>query len=195
MYHTYMTKNMSQPVLFKSILANEQEVMSRIDQMADTLIDTYRGQNPLFVCLLRGGAPFAAMLMFAIAKRDPYFQPELDYMTIRTYADERTAKQPVIVTDLSPSTSVNGRPVVILDDTLDTGVTAAFTASHLKEQGATSTALAVLVQKACERPAYPSAEYYGFEGPSDWLTGMGLDDTRIAKEANRWLDCIAIAND
>ena len=35
---------------------------------------------------------------------------------------------------------------------------------------------------------------FGFEAPDVWLTGMGMDNTRIAPEANRWAGWIAIAH-
>lgn len=180
--------------LYTSVLFQNEKVLKRIESLAANIIKEYKDQNPLFVCLLRGGAPFAALLMFSITRLDPYFHPELDYMTIRTYGDKRRAKPPELIMNLSPHTKPKSRPVLILDDVLDTGETAEFTAKHLLEQGAAKVDLWVLVQKQKERPVFGGSIVYGFEAPSGWLTGMGLDDTRIAPEANRWADYIALAN-
>jgi hypoxanthine phosphoribosyltransferase len=184
------------PKLYKSLLASSEQVQARIEELAGEVILRYKGQDPLFVCLLRGGAPFAAQMMFAITRQDPYFYPELDYMTIRTYGDERTSKPAELIMDLSPGTSAAARKVILLDDVLDKGITAEFARGVLtKTHKATEVDLVVLLQKNHKRDHFGDATLYGFESPPDWLTGMGLDDTRIALEANRWAGFVAIAND
>jgi hypoxanthine phosphoribosyltransferase len=181
------------PDLYDRLLHSAADVDRRIDEMADELIERYRDDKPLFVCLLRGGAPFATRLMFAIARRDPSFHPELDYMTVRTYATERSASHPELVMGLAPGTDIHGRTVVMLDDVLDQGHTAKFTSGYLTLLGAAKVELVVLVQKDVEREAYPQAAVFGFTAPDEWLTGMGMDDTRLGREANRWMVDLGVA--
>lgn len=181
--------------LYQQIIASDQQVWQRINEMAKELIGQYENKNPLFVCLLRGGAPFATKLMFAITHQNPTFHPEMDYVTIKTYGDQRTDRPPELLADILPSTSAKGRPVILLDDVLDKGVTAAFATKHfLENHAASSVELVVLAEKDRERTAYGSAALSGFTVPDDWLTGMGLDDASLGKEANRWAGYIAIAN-
>ena len=175
-------------------LASSHEVEQKISDIAREIIAAYPNDKPLFVCLLRGGAPFATKLMFAITKLDPDFHPELDYMVVSAYGNERHARAPKIVTDVSPKTVVTGREVILLDDVLDTGTTAQFTHAHLMKKGANSVRLAVLIQKDIERTLYPTADFYGFTSGPEWLAGMGLDDHATANEAFRWLDEIRILN-
>lgn len=175
-------------------LASSQEIERKISDIAREIIETYPNEKPLFVCLLRGGAPFATKLMFEITKQAPEFYPELDYMVISAYGSERHARKPKIVTDLSPKTLLEGRDVVLLDDVLDTGTTARFAHNHLMQKGANSVRLAVLIQKDIERTLYPIADFYGFTSGPEWLAGMGLDDHATSNEAYRWLDEIIILN-
>jgi hypoxanthine phosphoribosyltransferase len=184
----------SAPALYATVLHSAEEVDRRIDEMAEELVERYRDTNPLFVCLLRGGAPFATRLMFAVARLDPHFHPELDYVTVRTYASERSASHPELVMGLAPGTDIHGRTVVMLDDVLDRGHTAGFTAGYLRLLGAASVDLVVLMQKSFAREHFPTATIHGFEAPDEWLTGMGMDDARLARDANRWLGDLAIAN-
>lgn len=180
----------------KHLHATNEQVAQRIDELAGEIIERYRDESPLFVCLLRGGAPFATQLMFAIAARDPHFHPELDYMTIKTYGNQRFDKEPELIADILPNTEVAGRRVIILDDVLDKGVTADFVHRYMTEKhGASAVDLVVLVQKDRERALYPEATLYGFTGPDEWLTGMGMDDARVAKEANRWAGFVAVAHE
>lgn len=179
---------------YEKIIASDEQVWQRINEMAEEIIVRYKNTNPLFICLLRGGAPFATKLMFAITQQDPNFHPEMDYATIKTYGDERTDKASELLADILPSTTAQGRPVILLDDVLDKGLTAEFATAHfIENHGAASVELIVLAEKDRER-AYGSAALKGFDVPDDWLTGMGLDDANLAKEANRWAGYLAIAN-
>jgi len=181
---------------YKELLISNADIAKRIDEMAAEIIKRYKGKNPLFVCLLRGGAPFATRLMFAISRLDPNFQPELDYMTVKTYGDEREGRPSKLIMDVAPITDVSGRHIILLDDVLDKGFTASFAHEHfINTHDAVGVDLVVLVQKKRERTIYQNASLYGFEGPDVWLTGMGMDDARIGKEANRWLDFIGTAKD
>lgn len=175
------------------IFADAQDIDCRIDEMAATVIERYKDKDPLFVCLMRGGAPFASKLMFSLTRQDPSFHPEMDFMTIATYGQELVGKQPRIVMDLAPTTKTQGRPVIILDDVLDKGYTARFTKAHLELRGASSVDLIVLVQKDTERTQYGDATLYGFEAPDEWLVGMGMDDPRVRRDAHRWAGHLAIA--
>lgn len=174
----------------RTIFATEDQVTKRINELAGEIIRDHSGRNPLFVALLRGAAPFASQLMFAIAKQAPDFQPELDYMMVSTYGSERHASEPHIVTDLSPDTTTTGRTVIIIDDVLDKGITAHFVAAHLRSRGASNVQLAVLADKKTEKVHEITADYCGFTVEDVWLTGMGMDDAASGKEHCRWLGSI-----
>lgn len=178
----------------KVLLASPDEVLAAINRVADEIIRDYSNESPLFVSLLRGAAPFSSQLLFAISRLEPNRHPELDYMTVSTYGDERTAGQPRIVTDLAPETVVKGRPVIILDDVLDKGITADFVAKHLLTKGAASVKLAVLVDKKTDRTHPIAADYACLQTDDVWLAGMGMDDAATATEAYRWSDYIIEIN-
>lgn len=154
--------------------------------MASEVIERYRFKNPLFVCLLRGGAPFASQLLFNITTQSPAFHPEMDYMTVKTYSNRRASKPPELVMDLAPDTDTKGRTVIVLDDVLDEGGTADFVSNYLLKRGAASVDMVVLVQKQKARGKYIEASLFGFEAPDEWVIGMGMDDHRVQKEAYRW---------
>ena len=173
------------------ILYTSQEIDDKVDKMAGEIIAAYP-KTPVFVALLRGAAPFASKLMFAIAKQNPAYHPELDYMTVKTYGGAKTAGAPQIITDISPSTAIAGRDVVIIDDVLDTGVTAKFVREHLLALGAQSAAIAVLVDKLDVRTNGFKPDFYALTAGPEWLIGMGLDDMHTAVEAYRWSESIGV---
>ncbi len=178
----------------KTIFATSEQVDARIDELATEIINDYSDTQPLFIALLRGAAPFASKLMFAIAREKPDFHPELDYMMVSTYGSGHEAGEPHIVTDLAPNTSVGSRPVIILDDVLDKGITAHFVANHLRTRGASNIKLAVLANKKTKRLCDVTADYSGFTVDDAWLIGMGMDDSDSGKEHSRWLGSIEALN-
>lgn len=174
----------------RTTYATKAQVDTRINELASDIISDLSGKSPLFVALLRGAAPFATKLMFAIAEQAPDFQPELDYMMVKTYGAGQKAGEPHIITDLAPDTTTKGRPVVIIDDVLDKGITAHFVASHLRSRGAEDIRLAVLADKRTEKTHDITANYCGFEVDDAWLVGMGMDDAGSGKEHSRWIGSI-----
>lgn len=168
-------------------LATTAEVERQVTRIASEILKDKPGTSPLFVALLRGAAPFTSKLMFEITRQSPDYHPETDYMMVSTYGAERHASEPHIVTDLAPSTVVNGRDVVIIDDVLDKGITADFVTKHLRARGAADVRLTVLCDKRTARERDVTADYVGFEFEDNWLVGMGMDDAEAASEGYRWL--------
>ena len=174
-------------------LVSAEKTSQHIREIAAEIVRDYPS-SPLFIALLRGAAPFASQLMFAITSINPDYHPELDYMVVSTYGDGRIARMPQIITDVSPSTQIAGRDVIILDDVLDKGITAQFVINELTNRQPRSIALAVLVDKQTEREEPVTARYAAFELPDVWLTGMGMDDSHVGPEANRWNNAIYEVN-
>ncbi len=185
-----------------TVLHGERETRQAIKRLAELTVMTYADKpKPLFVALLRGALPFAVEFMRAIVQTDPTFHPEMDTMTVSTYGAEREPKTPEIIMDIDPrKTKPAGRRVVLLDDMLDKGNTAAFTASHfIENHGAAIVDLAALTIKQTDRAAcfedFPGEVIGCFDVPDVWVVGMGMDDARVADEAHRWLPYLAVASE
>jgi len=173
-----------------NLLYTAEQVDEQIARIASEIIRDHRYDNPLFVGLLRGAAPFATKLMFEISQQAPDMHPDLDYMMISTYGSGRKAGEPRIVTDLAPTTQVKDRIALVVDDVLEEARTANHAFRHLQSLGAKTTKLVVLAQKQVER-AYPiEPDHCGFLAGHKWLVGMGMDDAQVAHEGYRWLDQI-----
>ena len=170
-----------------NLVASKEQITTSITTTAKEILADFPHESPLFVALLRGGAPFASRLMFTLTQLQQDYHPELDYLTISTYASGKEAHEPAITSDLSPSTTLVGRDVVILDDVIDLGVTYDFAKQTLLDRGAQSVKLAVLASKDIP-DRIPQADYHSLDGGDKWLVGFGLDDAEIATEGYRWID-------
>lgn len=70
---------------------------------------------------------------------------------------------------------LRGKHVVIVDDILDTGQTLSLLQRLVGEQAPASLRTCVLLKKDCPRLADAQAQYVGFEIPSEFVVGYGLD--------------------
>jgi len=186
--------------LHGEILYDEAAVSRGIRWLAQETVERYRDEpKPLFVALLRGAMPFASQFMHAIVRADPSFHPELDTVTIQTYGRQRSAGTPELVLGIDlAKTAVQDRRVVLLDDMIDQGITAAFASEYFMGLGAQVVDVAALtIKQRMRAPQFSvlSGEAVAcFEVPDVFITGMGMDDSLVAHEGNRWLSYIAIAN-
>ena len=171
------------------MLYSPSHVTTRIHEMAQEIIDHYPDQKPLFICLLKGAVPFTSKLMTAITTLQPTFNPEVEYVHISAYGDDRQASTARIYSGVS-ATTVENRDIIVLDDCLDRGVTYAETKKHLLDQGAQTVQLIVLANKAVKRDSGEEPLISGFHTPDVWLVGMGMDDSATAPEAERWSEYI-----
>lgn len=191
-----LDKRSNQEPTHKEILYSEDEVIARIDEMAADIIERYKNTDPLFVCILHGAIPFTNGLMMSIARQDPSFTPNLKTMVVSHYGPNREPGQMRVVTPLphEDEAALPGKTAIILDDLIDRGDTIDFTKQYLEDHGAAKVEAIVLVKKMVDPPTETEIAMYGFEAPDEWLIGMGMDDSSVRPEANRWAGWIAIAN-
>lgn len=181
---------------YKQLLYTPAEVDARIAEMAAEITARHDPATTLFVSLLNGAQPFTAKLMFAIQVHRPDYHPNVQSMIVSRYGVNREPGPLRLVTDLPPEyRNLTSYHVVVLDDLIDGGETLAYAREHLLGYGATDVEYVVLVRKQKNQPVPQALAIYGFETPDRWLTGMGMDDSRLGQEANRWAGWIAIAND
>lgn len=191
-----MPTDPTNPVLYKKMLFTVAEVETRISEMAAEIIKKYNPTKTIFVSLLNGAQPFSSKLMFAIQTLDPNFHPNVQSMIVSRYGAHREPGPLRLVTDLPPSyRDLKGNNIVLLDDLIDEGDTLEYAKQHLLNYGAEHVESIVLVKKTKDPAVESSIAMYGFEAPDVWLTGMGMDDDRLASEGNRWAGWIAIANE
>lgn len=167
------------------LLHSHTEVDQSIARMASEITAKHDDEPPLFVTLLRGGNTFGSRLYHEISRQAPDFHPEVDYMM--TSRDNAIINSPTILKmDLDPDTEVKNRTVIVVDSMLSMGETALFVRNRLLQLGARYIELAVLVEKEIARTTGVDADYVGFHTPDQWLVGMGMDDSPVAKESYRW---------
>lgn len=125
------------------------------------------------VTLLTGGLWFAADLTRALAARGRYVK--FDALWLASYGDGRASSGRCEVR-AGLQRPITGRPVLLIDDVLDSGLSLGEAMRHVREAGASSVLSAVFARKPWPVPRPVEPDFVGWEAPDRFLVGYGLDD-------------------
>ena len=151
------------------VLLSEEEVDSRIKQIAAKVSKDYAGKEIVLVGILKGAMPFLCDLM-----REIDLPVILDTMGVSSYGDATTSSGLVkIKKDLD--SDIRGRHVIVVEDIIDTGITMAALTPILEKRGAASVELAIFLDKKERREKEVNVKYIGYEIPDKFIVGYGCD--------------------
>ncbi|MDE6535726.1 MAG: hypoxanthine phosphoribosyltransferase [Muribaculaceae bacterium] len=152
---------------FKPFISSQQ-IAQRIEDIAAEITRKYSGRNPLIVCVLNGAFPFAADLFRALD-----CDAEIAFVRLSSYAGTESTgevRQVVGLTD-----PVEGRPVIVVEDIIDTGRTMEKFLADLKKMNPSDVEVATLLFKPESLKADIKPDYVGFTIPPAFIIGFGLD--------------------
>lgn len=146
----------------------EKEIVRAIERMAEEIRRDMEGKDPLYVGILNGAYMFVAELMSKL--------PVTSELTFAAYSSYHGTKSDGIVKELLPIRSnTRNRPIVLLEDIIDTGLTMHYVTRRLKEEGATDVRLATMLIKPVSLQCDLHPDYVGMEIENDFIVGFGLD--------------------
>ena len=108
-----------------SLFIRNEEIMSRVKNVASQLQNDFGDANPVFLCVLKGVFIFAADLLRAFGR-----PCEVSFVEISSY--EGTESTGKIKTVLGLSNRLRGRNVVIVEDIIDSGLTMKYLVEQVK---------------------------------------------------------------
>ena len=151
------------------ILFSEQQILKRVQELADLINNDYKGEELCVVCVLKGSAPFCIDLIKRIN-----IPLTLDFIRVSTYeGDSSTGKVNHLDITLPP---LNNKNVLIVEDIVDTGFTADFLIKSIKlRNDVKSIKLISLLNKTMARKIEVQVDYMGFEVDDKFVVGYGLD--------------------
>ena len=152
-----------------AVLANEEQIQARIDELGRMITADYAGKEPLFVGVLKGCFIFMADLVRACDVKCT-----VDFMVVSSYGAGTVSSGAVeIVKDLSQD--IAGRDIIIVEDILDSGNTLSYLTRIMKARNPASIRIVTLLDKPERRTAEVQADYVGFTIPDSFVVGYGLD--------------------
>lgn len=145
------------------------DVAAAYDRMAERISEKIAHTTPVILCVMIGGLIPTAEL---IRRFD--FPLELDYLHATRYRGETSGGE--LVWKVSPSTDLEGRAVLVVDDILDEGHTLNAILQALRAQGPERLFTSALLEKLHDRrvPGL-KADFVGLQVPDRYVFGCGMD--------------------
>lgn len=160
------------------VLYNEDEVAERVDGIAEEIAE-HNFENLLVVSILKGSFIFAADLLRALHKKGVFL--EMDFMMLSSYGKNlESSGQVQILRDIE--STVRDRPVILIDDILESGRTIAFAKDLIVARGAAEVKSCVFLDKPGKRAANIDADFVGFSTPDLFVVGYGMDMAHSFRE-------------
>ena len=153
------------------ILLSQDEVMARVDALAERLAPTI-DDDTVAVCLLIGGLWFAGDLMRALARLGRLVA--FDALWLGSYGDARASGGRCHVR-AGLQRPVSGRRVLVVDDVVDSGLSLAEAARLVAVAGAREVATAVFARKPWPQPRALEPDHVAWDAPARFLVGYGMD--------------------
>lgn len=154
----------------KEILLTEEQIQSKVQELAKILSEDYAGKDPVFIGVLKG-----VVMFFADVVRSVQIPCQIDFMCVSSYGNGTTSGKLNVKKDVS--VDLKGRHVVILEDIYDTGNSLSFVYQHIMDKEPESLRICTLLDKPERRnPAVTlKPEYVGYVIPNEFVVGYGLD--------------------
>lgn len=123
------------------VLVTEEQIATRVKELAGEIDTLYRGKDLLLVGVLKGAVMFMSDLSRAMQ-----IPVAMDWMAVSSYGSGTQSSGVVrILKDLDAD--VLGRHVLIVEDIIDSGLTLSWLASNLNARGAASVEIVAFLRK------------------------------------------------
>ena len=145
-----------------------EEIAVEVKRVAEELFAEYNDEEPLFIGVLNGAFVFMADLM------RQYPGPcDMSFVKVRSYSGMESTGKVTEVIGLSDR--VKGRPVVLIEDIVDTGNTMVALHNIFEGHEPASLKLATLFYKPEAYKQDLPVDFVGREIGNEFIVGYGLD--------------------
>ncbi len=152
------------------VLFTEEQIQAKIKELAAEMNKFYNGEEVYAICVLKGAVMFAVDLV-----KHLNMPLKMEFIRLSSYGTGMTTTGKVNAVDISLP-DLNGKNVLIIEDIVDTGLTAKFLMDFMHCNFKTkSTKFCSLLDKKITRKVDIEPDYYGFEIDDKFLVGYGLD--------------------
>lgn len=151
-----------------------EEILEQVRRVANEINRDYEGQQPLFLVVLNGSFIFAADLM-----REITLPADVSFVKLASY--QGTASSGTVREVIGLNTDITGRPIIIVEDIVESGLTMAHMIATLKKQNPKSIDICTLLLKPEKLEVQLDIKYVAMEIPNDFIVGYGLDYNELGR--------------
>lgn len=151
-------------------LITAEQIDLRVQELAREIDIDYaaRGRPLSVIIVLKGAAFFAIDLLKHIT-----VPTQLDFLQASSYFGTDSTGEVTLHKDISMA--ISGTDVLLIEDIVDTGLTASWLRQHLSSHQPASIRLCTLLDKPERRRIPVEIDYTGFVIPDAFVLGYGLD--------------------
>lgn len=147
------------------VLFDAATIAQRVRELGAAISRDYKGRVPVLLGILNAAAPFLADLTRAVS-----IPCEFDAIAVTKFSEVEGIRF-----EKDTSASVEGRHVILVEDTIDTGMTLGYVVKALLARRPASLEVCTLLDRPTRRIADIDIKYRGFEIPDVYVVGYGLD--------------------
>ncbi len=151
-------------------LYSEEELQQKVKEVAAKINARYLDEEVYVICVLKGSVMFTADLVKYLT-----MPVKMEFIRLSSYGSSTTSSGKVNAVDISLP-DLNEKNVLIVEDIIDTGLTAKFLRDFIDNNFRTKkTEFCTLMDKKCFRKTEIEPDYVGFEIDNKFVIGYGLD--------------------
>ncbi len=152
-----------------SVLFTAKQIAATVRRLAAEIRQDYHDKNPVLVGVLKGSFVFLADLV-----RELNFPLQIEFAQLSSYGSGRESAGEIrVVKDVE--TDIKGRHVLVVEDIIDTGLTAQFLLEYLRAKQPASVKLCSLTDKPARTQVEIKIDYLGMTVPDKFIVGYGID--------------------
>ena len=150
------------------ILYTAKEIDKRVSDIANQISKDFENSTPIVLGVLKGSYIFLADLT-----RKMKIESEVEFVRLKSYDGDTSTNKVKMLYDFNRN--LKGRDIIIIEDIIDTGNTLKFLYKKILELNPKSISIASFLVKPDKNKFKFKIDYIGFEIPSDFVVGYGLD--------------------
>lgn len=148
---------------------SRERINEAVERVASEIRKDMRGCEPVFLCVLNGAFIFAADLIRSVGISD------CKVCFVRYSSYEGTNSSGKVKTLMGLTEDLEGRDVVIVEDIVDTGLTASHMVEDIRRRNPRSIRFATLLHKPQSSKTGFQPDYVAFSIDPSFIIGYGLD--------------------
>jgi hypoxanthine phosphoribosyltransferase len=158
---------------------DKTDIQNAIHRIANQIEKEYANDVPIFIVILNGAIFFAADLMQKL-------NIPLEVCSVKYSSYFGTQSSGAIEQLIGITHDISNRRVIIVEDTIDTGLTIKYIYEQLQEKKVKDIKIAALALKKEIYKGDIPIDYVGFEMENQFIVGYGLDYNGLGRN----LSCI-----